>query len=311
MVKVSVIIPVYNVEKYLEQCLDSIIHQTLEEIEIICVDDGSTDNSLNILYTYQKKDNRIQVIEQKNQYAGVARNNGIKAAKGKYVIFLDSDDFFETNMLESMYNQAEKDNSDVTICGWKAYNNLTEQVVKYHTINKKYINLSPFKPSEVATELFQICKPNPWTKLINREFFLFNGLYFEDCICCNDLTCVCLELALARRISVMEDCYVYYRINHTTSLTANRNKNFSSVIQAINSLEKGLKSRCLFDTLKNTFIKKAVVSLSCGINQCSPEELEERKDISRKELPDELYYMIYKEAKKKPQAHSICQDKFF
>ena len=311
MVKVSVIIPVYNVEQYLRQCLDSVLNQTLKDIETICVDDGSTDNSLAILNEYKQKDNRVQVIQQQNQYAGVARNNGVKVAKGKYIIFLDSDDFFELDMLEGMYNRAEKDNADVTICGWKAFNDMTQEVIKHHKINDRYLRLSPFKPYEVSDELFEICKPNPWTKLVNREFFTFNHLQFENCICCNDLTCVCLQLALARKISVVEECYVYYRIRQNDNLTSNRNKNFSSVIYAINALEKGLKERCLYNTLKTTFIRKAVVSLNCGKDLCSPKELEERKEISRKDLSDELYRLTYKESKIKPRANNICHDKFF
>ena len=95
MVKVSVIIPVYNVEPYLKQCMDSVVGQTLKDIEIICVDDGSTDGSLDILREYAAEDNRIQIIEQKNAGAGAARNNGMRHATGKYLSFLDSDDFFE------------------------------------------------------------------------------------------------------------------------------------------------------------------------------------------------------------------------
>lgn len=93
MIKVSVIIPVYNVEKYLEECLDSIINQTLKEIEIICIDDGSTDSSLNVLENYKKKDKRIIVLQQQNLGAGAARNKGLDLARGKYLSFLDADDF--------------------------------------------------------------------------------------------------------------------------------------------------------------------------------------------------------------------------
>ena len=99
-VKVSVIMPVYNVEKYLRQSLDSVLAQTLSEIEIICVDDGSTDGSYDILEEYAAKDQRITVLKQQNQYAGVARNHGLEKAGGKYVVFWDSDDFFEKNALQ-------------------------------------------------------------------------------------------------------------------------------------------------------------------------------------------------------------------
>ena len=93
-VKVSVILPVYNVEKYLKECLDSILNQTLQEIEVICVDDGSTDRSLEILREYEKKDKRVIVLTQENKGAGAARNKGLAIAKGEYLSFLDSDDFF-------------------------------------------------------------------------------------------------------------------------------------------------------------------------------------------------------------------------
>ena len=112
MVKVSVIIPVYNVEPYLKQCMDSVVGQTLKDIEIICVDDGSTDGSLDILKEYATEDSRIQIIEQKNAGAGAARNNGMRHATGKYLSFLDSDDFFEPRMLEKAYDLAEKDQAD-------------------------------------------------------------------------------------------------------------------------------------------------------------------------------------------------------
>ncbi len=91
-IKISVIIPVYNAEKYLRECLDSIVKQTLQEIEIICIDDGSTDNSLAVLREYERKDERLKIIEQANSGAGVARNAGMKAARGEYLAFMDADD---------------------------------------------------------------------------------------------------------------------------------------------------------------------------------------------------------------------------
>ena len=115
MVKISVIIPVYNVEKYLKECLDSVINQTLKDIEIICVNDGSTDNSLNILENYAKKDNRIIVISQKNKGLSGARNTGLKYCSGEYVSFIDSDDYVSKDLFELTYNNAISNNSDLVI----------------------------------------------------------------------------------------------------------------------------------------------------------------------------------------------------
>ena len=103
--KISVIIPVYNTEKYLRQCLDTVVAQTLKDIEIILVDDGSTDDSLLICQEYAQKDSRIHVYHQENQGAGPARNYGIKVAKGQYFSFLDSDDLFKLDMLERLYDK--------------------------------------------------------------------------------------------------------------------------------------------------------------------------------------------------------------
>lgn len=116
MPKVSVIIPIYNVEKYLRECLDSVVNQTLNDIEIICINDGSTDNSGEVLGEYAAKDNRIVVIMQPNQGAGAARNTGIDKAKSEFVVFMDADDFYpENNILEALYSKAKENN--VLICG--------------------------------------------------------------------------------------------------------------------------------------------------------------------------------------------------
>lgn len=115
-IKVSVIIPVYNAQEHLEECLKSVTGQTLRDIEIICVDDGSTDNSLNILEKLAAEDSRIIIKRQQNLFAGAARNNGMESARGKYLEFWDSDDYFEKNALEVLYNKCENEKADICIC---------------------------------------------------------------------------------------------------------------------------------------------------------------------------------------------------
>lgn len=119
--KVSVIIPVYNTEKYLRECLDSVVNQTLQDIEIICVDDESTDRSLEILREYQAKDKRITVLKQEKSNAGAARNLGLSIATGEYLSFLDSDDYYDLAMLEHMYACAKNRNADIVVCNIKVY----------------------------------------------------------------------------------------------------------------------------------------------------------------------------------------------
>ena len=116
MPKVSVIIPVYNVEKYLSECLDSVVNQTLKDIEIICVNDGSPDGSAEILEEYAQKDNRIKVITQENRGVSEARNSGLKIASGEYIAFLDSDDYIDLKFFEQLYKRGIESNSDVVVC---------------------------------------------------------------------------------------------------------------------------------------------------------------------------------------------------
>lgn len=111
--KISVVIPVYNVENYLRQCLDSVINQTLDDIEIICVNDGSTDSSPDILEEYSRKDSRIRIISQENMGLSGARNTGMKYIKGEYVYFLDSDDYIELDALNQMYNISKNNSLDM------------------------------------------------------------------------------------------------------------------------------------------------------------------------------------------------------
>ena len=116
MCKVSIIIPIYNDEKFLEQCITSVQNQTLRNIQIICVDDGSTDTSPSILEAYKKREPRMIVLKQPNQGAGAARNLGMQYAEGDFISFLDSDDIFDPFMLEQMSEKADRENLDVVVC---------------------------------------------------------------------------------------------------------------------------------------------------------------------------------------------------
>lgn len=117
-IKISVIVPVFNAEKYLKMCLNSLVSQTLKNIEIICIDDGSTDNSLAILDKFKSKDDRIKIIKQKNYGVSMARNNGISEAQGEYIGFVDADDWVDKDFFEKLYNAAQKYNADIATAGY-------------------------------------------------------------------------------------------------------------------------------------------------------------------------------------------------
>lgn len=306
--KVSVIIPVYNVEKYLKRCLDSIINQTLRDIEIICIDDGSTDKSLNILKEYCGRDHRIKILTQQNQYAGVARNNGLKIAQGKYLSFLDSDDFFKLNMLEEMYNKAEKDNSDIVICYFYEYNMRTNKAK--NKINNNLIK-SPFIPKNNSNNLFEISNAAAWTKLFKRDLFIDNNLHFEDLKCCNDITCVYTALALAKKISIVDKSFVYYRINQNKNLTSNRYKDLDSFLIAIQHLEDNLKHFNVYNIFKTTFISRAKKAFDYESKYCTNEQKEKRKILAKEILSNNLYTTFYGNEIKVTKKQVKKQNKYF
>ena len=149
-VLISIVIAVYNAEDYLRECLDSVIGQSYENIEVICVDDGSTDSSADIISEYSLKDNRVKLIKQQNQFAGVARNTGMKQAKGEYIIFLDADDFFEPDMIEKAYEDIIIEDSDICVFNSNLFDMETEKFKDYSWAFKKRLmggqkNKSPTK----------------------------------------------------------------------------------------------------------------------------------------------------------------------
>lgn len=241
--KVSVIIPVYNTEKYLRECLDSVVNQTLKDIEIICVDDGSTDQSVAILEEYQKQDCRIQILRQQNQYAGVARNNGMKAATGKYIIFLDSDDFFALDMLEKAFYCAEKNQVEIVLFDYYTYDELTGHSRPHRT---KGMPPSVLSPEEMGSRLYTACKSVPWNKLVLRQFLLDNHISFQEIRKSNDLYYSLLCVSLAKRIKFIPKCFVNYRTGNPNSLQGNTNKGMECGIISRVFLKRELKERAIF-----------------------------------------------------------------
>lgn len=290
--KVSVIIPVYNVEKYLPECLDSVISQTLKEIEIICVDDGSTDNSVNILKEYAKKDKRITVLRQTNLHAGVARNAGIAVAKGEYFSFLDSDDFFELDMLESLVKIAEKDKSDVVICGNYVFDQMENKDVRTTQYLEQFINKSPFNPKDIAADLFMMCNPNAWTKLFRSANIRKYNIRFEKFISCNDITFVCTNLALAEKISIINTPYVHYRVNTKINISSNRGDNAICLVLAVDKLIQNLKSYDVYDKFKDTLKQRLKSSFIWELKQCTEKQAVKLREEAKALFDQQLYDFV-------------------
>lgn len=208
--------PVYNAEKHLGETLGYVCSQTLQNIEIICVDDGSTDASRAIMQEYAAKDPRLHILSQQNQYAGVARNNGMAVAKGKYLIFLDSDDIFVPDMLEKLYNRAEETAADIVCCGGSNYNEASQRVLtaKWILPGLKTEGVSPhaFYPlQETPGEIFTYSSVVPWNKLFRRAFIQENGIRWFHSRSSNDLTFICHCMAVAKKVSLLHEPLMQYR----------------------------------------------------------------------------------------------------
>ena len=259
---VSVIIPVYNAAEFLKDGLNSLLKQTLREIEIICVDDGSTDGSLVILKEFEKADARIRVIHQENQGAGAARNNGMDVARGKYLAFLDADDFFEKNMLKAAYDRAEETEAEVCVFNADLYDH-TEKVYKKCTwaFRKQYFpEKEPFAATDenVRNNIFRMFNGWPWDKLYQREYVRRLGIKYQNLRTTNDMLFVFIALACASRISTVDEVLIHQRVNVRTSLSRTREKSWDCFYIALLAMQKELKDRGLYDTLERAFVNWAL-----------------------------------------------------
>lgn len=205
--KVSIILPVYNVEKYLSACLDSLLAQTLEEIEIVAVNDGSTDGSLQILQAYQSLNpEKLFIFSTENHGVSRARNYGFAHSHGEYVWFVDSDDFVEPDACRLLYEKATADGNDLVL--FRYYNVDSETGVR-----KEYIASCHNQNFRVADKPYELpaISPYPWIKFIHKD--LFNGLCFPEGIRFEDLPVAYLLAVKARSIGYVDQCFYNYRKN--------------------------------------------------------------------------------------------------
>lgn len=223
MPKVSVLVPVYNVEKYLKQCLDSIIKQTLKDIEIICINDGSTDSSLSILEEFAKNDNRIKIINKENSGYGASMNMGLDLAIGEYIGIIESDDFTDEKMFEDLYDLAVKNNADIVKSDFYYHfsnENISRKAGKILSKNKAF----SIKDDTSALKIL----PTIWSAVYKRSFLNENNIRFLETkgASYQDTSFAFKTLACAEKIYFTQNAYVYYRCDNDNSSVKSKEKVF-------------------------------------------------------------------------------------
>ncbi len=228
MDKVSIVIPCYNVEKYIDKCLDSIVNQTYKDLEIICVDDGSKDSTAKIIKNYAKKDERVKYFSKKNEGVSAARNFGIDNAGGKYLVFIDSDDYVNEKYIEKMVDKIKSDKSDMVVCGF-------ERVYKNKSTRKtiKMDDIIGFKNSA------------PWNKLYIRKKFEDDfkfpiNIWYEDLGTTSKYTMKC------KKISILNEPLYYYMQNDSSLMRTYDNRIFD-IYDELEIIETFAKKNKIFD----------------------------------------------------------------
>lgn len=270
-IKVSVIMPVYNGEKYLREALNSIKNQTLKEYELICVNDGSTDSTQEILEEYETQDAKIKIIQNHERVgAALSRNKALNVAEGEYLCFADADDLRSREMLEYAYNSAQKSGADVIIHGITRFKDepfgkgIRENYLE--TFKEKYCR-STFNLSESAP-LDDIQWPdNLGSKIFRKAFILQNKLQFQNLPCSNDVYFVMMSLYLAKKILCVNKILTFQR-DHQTPTRISYYRDPMCAVKAWEAIAKKLKQSGLWEQLTPHFVMRFLYSMDVALRRC-------------------------------------------
>lgn len=273
-VKVSVIMPLYNDEIYLARTLESVVSQTLQDIEIIIVDDCSTDHSVDIVKEFMKWDGRIRLVQQeKNRGGGAARNTGMALAKGAYLSFLDSDDYFYPNMLDEAYQRIVDMGADICVYNVKYAVGRTPVM----NFNKEYIpKQDVFSVKDIPTKVFEVFNAIPWNKMYRRGFVEGTGIHWSETFCSNDVFFVNSHLVLAEKITTLDKELVQYENRAMENSQSKYNWYFRDAMGTYIALRKELTKRGRFDDkIRASFISRVSSALNWQFESIDIEEKKE------------------------------------
>ena len=286
--KITLIVPVYNVEKWLPQCMDSLVGQTLKDIEILCINDGSTDHSLDILESYAAKDQRIRIISQQNAGQGAARNRGIREAKGAYVGFVDSDDWLDVHFCEKMYEAALKNDAELVICQIHLYNDKTGQSFE----KSEWADIPLFERFQGKVFSFEDTKEFyfnqitavPWNKIYKTEFLRQNNLYFPEGIKYEDYPYFFKMYICVKRAVLCPHKLYFYRVNRLGSDATDIRKNGFTFLSHFNDIEETLRTHNRYPEMQYRFLQMKIMGLLYWLNKTPRRFKKEFYDLIQQEF---------------------------
>lgn len=299
---VSIIIPVYNASQFLRACLETVEGQTLKNIEVICVNDGSEDTSLEVLQEFAAKDSRFRIIDKENTGAGDCRNIGLREAKGEYVLFLDADDKFEPELCDKAYFKAKTDNADICFFGATRFNMQNKKMEPMNWVLRKELlpKTTPFTKEQLGNQFFQMTSGCPWSKLFRREFILEHHLEFMNLQNANDLYFVRSAMALAKNMTYVNESLVTYRFAAGSNTQSTKHKAPLEFYKAYKALKDKLVKEKVYDSLEQSFVNLAFDDCMFNVRTTETDEAKlQIKRILRKEgfayfgiagKPEEYFY---------------------
>ena len=291
-IKVSVILPVYNKAPFLVQCIDGILAQTLDDIEIICINDGSTDESLSILKKYEEKDSRVKVISQKNKGAAAARNVGLSQASGEFLSILDADDIFDPDMLLKAYERAKETLADIVVFRSNSYDDITKEYSDaVWTIKDRFLPGDLFSGTDVADHVLQFSVGWTWDKLFRKGFIDSLGLKFQDIRIHNDAFFTFAALLSAERIAIIHEILVSKRraVNTSISSSSGANRYWKDLFIFIHAFDEYLIS----NNLKTQF-EKSFNNLTLHLSMRMVSRVEGRSKIKLQKYLSKRIFPKYK-----------------
>ena len=257
--KISVVLPVYNTAPVLRETMDSILSQSLQEFELICVNDGSTDGSLDILNAYAAKDARVRVISQANGGAAAARNAGLEHVSAPYTMILDSDDVFDFRMFEHLYERAEKIDADVVVCKSCEYDGERSTPMEWALKVGKLPKTDAFAPTDAVGWLFEAFMGWPWDRIYRTSLIKDNGLRFPSLANSEDALFVYRALLLADKISLVPEVLIRHRMTRSGSVSNSREKNPECFYEATTMIKDALRANAdTYPLYEKSFLNWAV-----------------------------------------------------